>query len=74
MNERVWSTDGMINARRKPKYSEIKLSQCQFAHHKPYTDWPRIEPETPQWEVPGTPKYMSPKQLAVGTGALTSFI
>jgi len=28
-----WSTGGVIADRRKPKYSEIKLSQCHFVHH-----------------------------------------
>jgi hypothetical protein len=28
----------------KPKNSEKNLSQCHFAHHKPYADWPGREP------------------------------
>jgi hypothetical protein len=28
-----WSTGGMIADRRKPKYSEIQLSQCHSVHH-----------------------------------------
>jgi hypothetical protein len=33
-----WSTGGVIADRRKPKYSEIKLSQCYFDHHTGDTD------------------------------------
>jgi hypothetical protein len=30
--------------RRKPKNSDINLSQCHFVNHKSHTDWPRRDP------------------------------
>jgi hypothetical protein len=37
--------------RGKPKYSEKKLSQCHFVHHKSHMDRPGIEPGPPRLEA-----------------------
>jgi hypothetical protein len=39
----------------KPKCSGKNLSQCHFAHHKSYTDWPGIEPRPPRREAGDQP-------------------
>ena len=32
----------------KPKYSDINVSHCHFAHQNSYRDWPEIEPVSPR--------------------------
>jgi hypothetical protein len=34
-------------ANEKPKYWEKHQSQCHFAYHKSYMNWPEIEPRPP---------------------------
>ena len=47
---RVRSTGGMTVAGVNRGTPGNPLFLCHFVHHKPYMDWPDIEPGSPRWE------------------------
>ena len=56
--------------RMKPKYSEINLSECPFAHQEFYIKWPGIEPDPSSVEASKTRVNNGKVHPRTGTEAL----